>query len=278
VSPNAPTPSLSLGPRRSRALLAVATLVSSASCRRAAAPPAGDGAEIESAGTWAGLRVRTAGERRRPRQVVILLHGWGASGDDLVSLGGVLAAPGRLLVFPEAPLASPGGGRAWWHIDWARLQAARERGEDRDLRQETPVGMAEARAQVTALVGEVTRRARVAPAAVWIGGFSQGAMLATDVALASPAAVAGLVVLSGTPVSEAVWIARMMNMAPHFPVFMSHGRRDPVLPFRAAEALRDDARAAHHDVTWVPFDGGHEIPLVVVSGLGDFLTAHSPAN
>jgi phospholipase/carboxylesterase len=258
-------------------LLALATLVSSGSCRRTAAPFTPGDAEIAQAGTWAGLRVRTVGERRRPRQVVILLHGWGAPGDDLVPLGEVLAAPGRLLVFPEAPLVSPGGGRAWWHLDLARMQAARERGEERDLRQETPVGLDEVRQRMADLVAEITRRAHVAATSVSIGGFSQGAMVATDVALASPSLVAALVVLSGSLVAETIWTARLQAMAPGFPIFMSHGRRDPLLPFAFAEALRDQARAAHHDVTWVPFDGGHEIPMVALTGLAKFLAKVAPA-
>ena len=262
--------------RSSRTLLALATLTSSSSCRRAAAPSAQGSAAIESAGTWAGLRVRTVGERRHPRQIVILLHGWGAPGDDLVSLGEVLSAPGRLWVFPEAPLVSQGGGRAWWHLDLPRMLAAREQGQERDMRQETPVGLSEARTQMTALVAEVTRRAGVAPGAVWVGGFSQGAMLATDAALASPAAVAGLVILSGSLVAEPIWTARLQAIPPGFPIFMSHGRGDPVLPFRFAEALRDHAQAAHHAVTWVPFNGGHELPPLVLTSLSAFLATHAP--
>jgi phospholipase/carboxylesterase len=263
----------------SRTLLALATLTSSSSsCRRTFAPAAPDEAEVEATGIWAGLRVHTVGERRHPRQVVILLHGWGAPGDDLVPLGDVLEAPGRLLVFPEAPLGSPGGGRAWWALDLARLQAARARGEERDLRQETPPGLAEARAQVTALVAEVARRTRVAPTSLLLGGFSQGAMLATDVTLATPAAVGGLVVLSGSLVAEPEWTAHLQVMKPGFPIFMSHGRGDPVLPFRLAEALRDLVQASHHEVTWVPFQGGHEIPRPVLTGLVAFLAAHAPGD
>lgn len=289
AAPIASIPWIASRRSRSRTLLALATLTSTSSCRRTAAPAtlgggsgagaasgADGGSRIESSGTWAGLRVRTIGERRHPRQIVILLHGWGAPGDDLVPLGQVLAAPGRLWVFPEAPLVSQGGGRAWWHLDLARLQAARERGEERDLRQQTPPGLSEARAQLTGLVAEVTRRAGVTPASLVIGGFSQGAMLATDVTLASPAAVSGLVVLSGSLVTEAVWTERLQAMPPGFPVFMSHGRGDPILPFRLADALREHVQAAHHEVTWVPFDGGHEIPPVVLTSLSGFLTAHAP--
>src|SRR4051812_1350032 len=102
----------------SRALVALATLASPSggACRRhgpsAAGAVAGPSTPLEAVGEWAGLRVRTAGERAHPRQVVILMHGWGAPGTDLVPLARPLEAPGRLFVFPEAPLVSPGGGRA----------------------------------------------------------------------------------------------------------------------------------------------------------------------
>jgi len=54
---------------------------------------------------------------------------------------------------------------------------------------------------------------------------------------------------------------------------MSHGQSDPLLPFRIAEDLRDQLRAASADLTWVPFAGGHEIPWPVLERLRTFLDA-----
>ena len=55
--------------------------------------------------------------------VVVLLHGYGAPGTDLVPLWRELAVPREVrFVFPEAPLALGNGGRAWWQLDMARLQ------------------------------------------------------------------------------------------------------------------------------------------------------------
>ena len=237
-----------------------------------AASPSGN-AGVPAAGSWGGLRARTAGERRHPRQLVVLMHGWGAPGDDLVPLADELAAPGRLFVFPEAPLPAMAGGRAWWPLDLMRMQSARARGEERALRQETPPGLPEVRARVSALITELTSQTGVAPGDVFIGGFSQGAMVATDVTLASPGLVGGLIVLSGSITAETEWTPRLPLLAPGLPVFMSHGRGDPVLPFAFAETLRDQFQVAHHPVTWVPFDGGHGIPGVVLSRLQAFLAA-----
>ena len=59
---------------------------------------------------------------------VVLCHGFGAPGDDLVPLAEVLSAPPRTrFFFPEAPLALPapyGDARAWWMLDLLRLEAS----------------------------------------------------------------------------------------------------------------------------------------------------------
>ncbi len=49
------------------------------------------------------------------------------------------------------------------------------------------------------------------------------------------------------------------------------GRKDPLLNFGFAERLRDHLRGAGLDVRWVPFDGQHEVPPVVVEELTGFL-------
>jgi phospholipase/carboxylesterase len=56
---------------------------------------------------------------------------------------------------------------------------------------------------------------------------------------------------------------------------MSHGRQDQLLPFSAAETLRDKLRAAGAKVEWVDFPGGHEIPPVVVDAASQFLRSLS---
>src|SRR5215510_13412091 len=94
--------------------------------------------------------------------VVILLHGFGAPGADLVALGDVLAVPkGTRFLFPVGPLSLDiafGDSRAWWIIDIARIQADRAAGRIRDLSQETPKGLAPARDQVLAFLRDVEQK------------------------------------------------------------------------------------------------------------------------
>jgi phospholipase/carboxylesterase len=95
-------------------------------------------------------------------------------------------------------------------------------------------------------------------------------MLTCDTALRDGRPLGGLVLLSGTLLAEEQWLPLMAARA-GLPVFQSHGRHDPLLPFAVALRLRDELTAAGLDVTFVEHGGGHEIPEPVLLGLADFL-------
>jgi phospholipase/carboxylesterase len=218
---------------------------------------------------FGGLACRVLGPESASNTCV-LLHGFGAPGDDLVSLGDHLGGNTRY-VFPAAPLAPPEmyGGRAWWMIDLAALEADLRRGGRRDRSAEIPDGLVAARTAMLAALDAIQARYAVPDDRLVLGGFSQGAMLSLDVALHRDRPLAGLALMSGTLIAETEWTPRLPTLA-GVPVVMSHGRADPLLPFAVAETLRDKLTAAGANVTWVPFSGGHEIPgqaLAVVATL-----------
>jgi phospholipase/carboxylesterase len=225
----------------------------------------------------AGLTVRLAGgvdrEGGGEGPLIVLLHGFGAPGDDLVPFWRVLdAPPGTRWAFPAAPFALEGQGqhdsRAWWMIDIERRLTAAERGELDALSQEVPPGLADARARITAFLDAI--ESRLKPSKTVLGGFSQGAMLACDVALNTDRPLAGIALLSGTLLAAREW-APLASRRRGLPVFQSHGMRDPLLPFAYAEKLRDLLQGGGLDVTWAPFRGGHEIPDGVMRALGQWI-------
>jgi phospholipase/carboxylesterase len=205
------------------------------------------------------LQAAVVGERG---PVVVMLHGFGAPGDDLVGLAEIVEAPCRW-VFPAAPLSLPWGGQAWWMIDMARLERAIATGEERDLTNDVPAGLAEARESMVAFLDEVDRR--IGPVAV-LGGFSQGAMLALDVALRTPRPLKGLALLSGTLLAAPEW-KPLMPARKGLKILQSHGRYDQLLPFRVATELRDALTSAGAHVEFIDFPGGHEIPPKVLDRL-----------
>jgi phospholipase/carboxylesterase len=207
--------------------------------------------------------------------VVILLHGFGAPGDDLVPLADVIDVPaGTRWLFPEAPLSLNmgfGDSRAWWIIDFARIQADREAGRIRDLSVEIPQGLALARERVLTFLKELPRQVPIDYKKTVIGGFSQGAMLTCDAVLQTDYPFAGLVQLSGNLLAQAVW-APLMPTRAGLLVFQSHGTQDDILPHIGAERLREALNQSGLAVEWHSFRGGHEIPEVVLRRLGPFIT------
>lgn len=210
--------------------------------------------------------------------LVVLMHGFGASGTDLVGLWRVLDAPRSVrFAFPEAPHEIPGmwGARAWWMLDLARAERAMEEGP-RSYAHEIPPGMEEATDALADMLDVMQDVLGVPDEKLIVGGFSQGSMAACNLVFTREVTPAGLVVLSGTPVNLDSWKSGMRKRQ-SAPVFQSHGRQDPLLAFDAAEALRDAMREAGMSTEWLPFRGGHEIPLPVLEGLSRAIRTWSGA-
>jgi len=223
--------------------------------------------------TWVTGGTDGKGGGRGP--LVLLLHGFGAPGNDLVSLADVLNVPtGTRFVFPEGPLSlsfGPRDARAWWLIDMARMAADQAAGRVRDLSNEIPKGLAPARETMLEFLKEVERKFGADPRKTILGGFSQGAMLSCDLMLRTTQPYAGLVQLSGTLLAAQEWTP-LLQKRKGLPVFQSHGMRDEILPYAGAERLRDALSMSGLAVEWHSFRGGHEIPEPVLQRLGVFLT------
>lgn len=198
---------------------------------------------------------------------VVLLHGYDMDADDLAPFGSSLALP-LPFFFPRGPhtAASP-GRRAWWPID-SEARAKRAQNGGGDLSGVHPPELPAARRRLTSAVQAIC--AEFSLDRIVLGGFSQGGMLACDVTLHGELPVAGLVLLSASRLALADWTPHLPRLS-DMPVFVSHGTHDSDLAFHAGEGLRDLAMSAGARTTWVPFDGGHEIPLPVWRSLRRFL-------
>ena len=217
------------------------------------------------------LRTWEVGTGRVP---LVLLHGYGSSPDQWLPFTETIRIPAdHRFVFPEAPQAStppdgPPGGRAWWRLNLASYRAPRNGLPD--LSRAHPPGLRRSVESMQRLTADLQQRLGYRQDALILGGFSQGAMIAADVAFRTTMPMKALVLLSGTAVDEPSWNAAMRARR-GLPVFIAHGRRDNVLPFDIAERVQQTMRAAGLNVTWIPFEGGHEIPAEVVDALNDFL-------
>jgi phospholipase/carboxylesterase len=208
-------------------------------------------------------------EDQRGGLAVVVLHGWGAPGDDLVPLAEALMRPGVRFFVPAAPLPEMGGGRAWWHLDpYTRPPHATS--------DQLPAGFLPTPAVVaarTAVQGVIaTAVERHAPASVALLGFSQGAMLAIDVALAGAPGVDRVVAMSGVLLMDSVpALSALPATKPRF--LLTHGRQDPVVPLQGGAYAKDLLARHGFSVTWRPFDGGHAIPPAALAEASRFLFA-----
>ncbi|HAZ07496.1 MAG TPA: hypothetical protein DCZ01_02990 [Elusimicrobia bacterium] len=200
---------------------------------------------------------------------VVCMHGYGADMRDLAPLALDIPA-GRPLrwIFPNAPEVLEWGGRAWFPIDVAAFEEAQRTGVPRDLSDSEPGGLAESRRLLQGLLAQL--------GGDWgklvLMGFSQGAMLALDLALRASKPPAGVIILSGAPVD----LGSFKVLAPKrkgLRFFQSHGSVDPILGFQQALALEKGLQEAGWVGSLRRFEGGHGVPPEVVGELGAWLKA-----
>jgi phospholipase/carboxylesterase len=215
----------------------------------------------------AGLESLRVGTPEQACAQVVLLHGYDMRPEDLEPFSHSLNIP-ALFHFPRGPLQSPSGNHCWWPIDQERRAKQLQSGP-RDLCEESPPGRTAVRERLCAFLDKLRAGAPKLP--LLLGGFSQGGMLACDTVLCARQPVSGLTMFSSSRIAFDDWMANREALA-GLPVLVSHGTQDADLAFSAGEALRDFYRNSGARVTWQPFEGGHEIPLVVWRALRRFLT------
>lgn len=196
---------------------------------------------------------------------IVMLHGYGSNAEDWLQFVETIRLPvnGRFL-FPNGPWRGPSGARGWWWLNAERYVPEGQRFPD--FSAASPGGIKVASRLVREFLEDV-------PGPIVLGGFSQGAMLSGEIAFQTEQPLAALVMLGGTTVNEAAWVERFPGRR-SLPIFIAHGRNDGVLPFAIAERFAGKLKTAGLNVTWFPFEGGHNIPPPVVGELNTFLAKH----
>lgn len=197
---------------------------------------------------------------RDPQSMVILLHGYGSNGDDLMGLVPYWRAslPDTVFLSPNAPEACPGapGGYQWWSLT--------------DLgRESRAAGVRQAAPLVNAFI-DMHRAAYDLPnRKVALVGFSQGTMMALHVAPRRPEALAGVVGYSGM-LADAEALETEVKTKP--PLLLVHGDADPMVPFSAlGQAQADFTRLGFPITTHTSPGLGHSIDEPGLRLGGEFL-------
>jgi phospholipase/carboxylesterase len=157
-------------------------------------------------------------------------------------------------------------GKAWFAIDQQRMQDAQFEGGSIDLAAGRPLGLDEA----VATVSEFLKSLEVPVERLILGGFSQGAMVALELAFCAPRTPLGLFLMSPAVVDAAALPSRAAAR-PGLKFFQSHGTHDPLLSFDGAHKLHDGLIRAGWNGDFVAFPGGHGVSREVLDGLSAYL-------
>ena len=196
-----------------------------------------------------------------PQQLMLLFHGVGASSEHMQQAGSVLARS-----FPQALIVSVAGADAsdlGQGFQWFSVQGVTE--ENR------PQRVAAAVPRFVAAVEYWQQQSGLGHAATALVGFSQGAIMALEAAVANPALASRVLAFSGR-------FASLPDRAlPQTTVHLFHGKSDPVIPYVYSVKAAEHLIALGGDVTAEiePFVG-HQLHEDLLEKAVQYLQSHIP--
>ncbi|HRI19281.1 MAG TPA: alpha/beta fold hydrolase [Burkholderiaceae bacterium] len=202
-----------------------------------------------------------------PAATLVVLHGLGADGTDFIPMCDALdlsaVGPVRCVMprAPERPVTINNGYRmrAWYDILGTDMQ-----------RREDEAGLRESMRQVHALLDREVARG-VPARRIVLAGFSQGCAITLLAGLRYRERLAGLVGLSGyLPLADATTAERTPANA-DVPIFLAHGRDDPMVQLARGVAARDTLAGLGYAVQWQDYPMEHSVCMEEVSALNQWL-------
>ncbi|MCD6046746.1 MAG: carboxylesterase [Gammaproteobacteria bacterium] len=198
---------------------------------------------------------------------VVLLHGLGATGHDLMDLVPYLQLPQNhriRFIFPHAPsrpiTLNNGYVMPGWYDITGLTEASRE-----DL-----VGLNQSREMIEKIIQQ--QIAQGIPAQkIMLGGFSQGGALTLFTGLQQAEPLAGLIVLSAYfPCANNVE-ANLSLASKQMPIFIAHGTQDPVVPYAWGLRTEQKLKALGFSTEWQSYPIEHSICLPEIQAIAAFM-------
>ena len=193
--------------------------------------------------------------------LLILLHGIGADENDLFGLSTYLDE--RFFVASvQAPFALPYGGYAWFELI---------------LEPNKPLGFnakqfEQSRRMIFEFIDEIVAEHDLGADRVYLCGFSQGAMMSMSCLMQNPKKFAGVVAMSGRAITEMIPADRNLEDFKNFPIFVTHGIYDPVLPIENGRVTKEILSRLPVDLEYKEYPMAHEISAQSLRDVSDWLT------
>ncbi len=196
------------------------------------------------------------------------MHGLGADGNDFVPVVNELGLGPRLAVrfiFPQAPMqpVTINGGfmmRAWYDI------AA----HDLSLREDA-TGVRESQLKIENLIAREKQRG-IPSHKIVLAGFSQGGAIALQTGLRHAERLAGILALSTYLPLPWTLAAEVSTANADVPIFMAHGRADPVVPLLLGNLSRQRMEQQGYKVEWHEYLMPHSVCMEEIQDIAAWLT------
>jgi phospholipase/carboxylesterase len=202
-----------------------------------------------------------------PGASIIWLHGLGADAHDFEPVVPEIVRPGAgswRFVFPNAPQrpVTLNGGmrmRAWYDIK------SLDRGGSED-----DAGFRDSDARIRELIAREGERG-VPPGRIVLAGFSQGGAVSLYTAPRCAVRLAGVLALSCYLPLQGEFKARRMPGNQETPIFMAHGRADPMIPMQLGVESCEFLRSQGYTVEWHEYSMAHSVCAEEIADIGAFL-------
>src|SRR5487761_2338294 len=196
-----------------------------------------------------------------PNYSIIWLHGLGADGNDFVPIVEEINLPVAVrYIFPHAPKrpVTLNGGfvmRAWYDISDSDLSTGR--GPDYNIKEDT-AGIRDSQAEIEKIIAQEQQRG-IPSSHIYLAGFSQGGVIALQTGLRSKYELGGILALS-TYLALAKSLPEEINIAANnTPIFMAHGRNDPIVPYALGHASKEVLLQNGCQVDWHEYTMQHSV-------------------
>ncbi len=191
--------------------------------------------------------------------LLILLHGFGADENDLFGLAPFMDER-FFIASVQAPFALSFGGRAWFELYFEGGQVS-----SFDAKQ-----FGESLQMILEFVDAVVAEHDLNEKQVYLCGFSQGSMISASAVFSEPEKFAGLVLMSGRAASEMV-VDENVEKLKDFPVFVTHGTLDLVLPIENGRATKEILSRLPVNLEYKEYEMAHEISQESLTDVSNWL-------
>ena len=207
-----------------------------------------------------------------PRCSIIWLHGLGADGEDFVPITKEINLPVAVrFIFPHAPEipVTLNGGyimRAWYDITESELATDSKA----SVRKQDAAGIRASQVEIEKLITQEHQRGTPSTR-IFLAGFSQGGVIALQTGLRQSERLGGILALSTYLALPETLAEEVTAASKGTPIFMAHGRSDPIVPFALGKSSRDKLQQQGYQVDWHEYAMPHSVCPEEVSDIEAWL-------